>query len=498
MSLAPAWTSTADRSWGDRLLAERTLAITDLVNFGETARTAVVQLLQDTGLDPGIASRRPIRFVGSEPNYATRHKIVLAAAVALGAQASAAEAWGRYNQGRGQDIEIDVLQAAAGLCTVHYQRQHGYSMPSRPGAELKGGFYGTADGRWFYPIGPYPHLRNGILDMLECANSELALARAIAKVPGAKLEELFAARKLPGVFVRTRNEWLSHDQGKHLSATPVIAVEKIGDAQGSGPTTPPGPQSLSGLRVLDVSHVIAGPIAARTLAEQGAQVLRISAPHQSDPTQQIMDTSIGKRSAFLDLELGRDVERLRQLCTTADVFVQSWRPGGMDRRGFSPNDVAAIRPGIVYVSVSAYGLEGPWAPRGGFDQVGQVVSGISHDEGIGGRPRLVPTFLLNDYLTGYLAATGAVIGLLLRATQGGSYHVSVSLTRTSMWVQDFGKVNRPATTIDPADLRPKLERRDSPFGLLDQVPPIAQFSLTPSRWELPPSPLGAHTPEWAE
>lgn len=461
--------------------------------LGNTARTAIRSLLHGAGLAAEVA---PLRLTGLAPDYATRHRIVLAAVAALGAQACAAEAWWRHRGGRGQDIEIELVQAAAGLCTVHYQRQHGYSMPARPGAELKGGFYKTADGRWFYPIGPYPHLRNGILDALDCPNNAAAIGRAIGSMPADELEALFASRKLPGVFVRTREEWLAHEQGALLSGVPVISIEKVDDEDGSGPGGERGAQPLSGLRVLDVSHVIAGPVAARTLAEQGAQVLRVSAPHQPDPVQQIMDTGIGKRSAFLDLDVPADVRRLRMLCSTADVFVQSWRPGGMERRGLSPREVAGIRPGIVYVSVNAYGGAGPWATRGGFEQVGQIVSGIAHDEGDDGQPRLVPTFLLNDYLTGYLAAAGAVVGLLLRATRGGSYHVSVSLTRTSMWVQAFGTVARPDAPIDPADLRPRLERRNSPFGSLDQVPPIAQFSLTPSRWALPPAPLGAHAAEW--
>src|SRR5690606_37861061 len=162
-------------------------------------------------------------------------------------------------------------------------------------------------------------------------------------------------------------------------------------------------------------------------------------------------------------------------------------------------EAADIRPGVVYVSVTAYGDEGPWATRGGFEQLGQTVSGVAVREGGAGRPRVVPPYLLNDYLTGYLGAAGAMLALIRRAREGGSYHVKVSLTRTSMWVHSLGLLAREPARAGQhfaQTLTPLLERRTSAFGVLEQFPPVAQFSETPPYWALPPAPTGSSNPEW--
>lgn len=463
-------------------------------DFERACTAAVSDLLRGWELPADDLVQR-LRLAGEPPAYDTPHQIVLASTAALAAQALAAVAFAQESGAEPQDVSIDLVQAAAGLCTVRYQHLNGYHLPQLPDQEFRGGFYETRDGRQFYPIGPYPHLRNGILELLDCSNSRPAIARAIGRHDAEALDELFARHGLPGAYVRTREEWLAHPQGALLAATPVVRIERTGSG-----TRPPRPRTdglpLSGIRVLDASHVIAGPVAARTLASQGAQVLRVSAPHQPDPAEQILDTGIGKRSAHLDLRLATDRERLDALCRTADVFVQSWRPGAMARLGLAAEDLAQRHPGIVYVSASAYGQEGPWAGRGGFEQVGQVVTGLTHTESRGGAPRMVPTFLLNDYLTAYLAAAGAAVALRLRARDGGSYHVSVSLARTSMWVQELGQQPVPRDAQDAFALRPRMESRPTPFGRLDHVPPIAQFSRTPARWDFPPTPLGAQPATW--
>jgi crotonobetainyl-CoA:carnitine CoA-transferase CaiB-like acyl-CoA transferase len=465
--------------------------------FGADAHSAIRALLEEIGLEgEALASMEcTLRFSGDAPAFDSPHRLVLAAAAALGAQALAVEAWWRHCGGRPQRLEMDLLQAAAALCPLRYQRQHGHPMQALTGLELKQDFCQTSDGRWFYPIGPYPHLRNGVLDLLGTPNNLDAIARAISLRTGDELESAFAAAGLPGACVRTRQEWREHPQGALLGSLPTIHLQRLDDS----PTRRPaglGPRPLSGVRVLDAAHVIAGPVAARTLAEHGAEVLRVGAPYQPDPTMQIMDTGIGKRTAFVDLKTAAGAATMRALCADADVFVQSWKAGALARLGFGPAELARMRPGIIYVSVSAYGHVGPWAGRGGFEQVGQIVSGIAAREGDGGKPRIVPTFLLNDYLSGYLAAAGVAAALLRRSVEGGSWHVNVSLTRTSMWVQDLGLVDRPAHPVDPATLQPRLVRRDSPFGVLEQLGPVVQFSRTPARWDSPPAPLGAHRAQW--
>ena len=212
-----------------------------------------------------------------------------------------------------------------------------------------------------------------------------------------------------------------------------VEVERIGD--GDPVPFAPAARPLSGIKVVDMAHVLAGPVTSRVLAEQGAEVVHVSSPQQQDPVHVMIDTGFGKRSAYVDLDRAEDVATLRGLIGTADVFAHSWRPGSLDRRGLSPAELARLRPGLIYVSVSCYGYDGPWAERAGYDPLGQVASGLAAGEGSLEAPLMASTFTLNDYLAAYLAAAGVNSALLRRAREGGSYHVKVSLTAASLYVQ---------------------------------------------------------------
>ena len=442
---------------------------------------------------------RRLHFHGICPAFDSPHKLTVAAASAIGAYALAIERWHQMATGLHQTVAIDWMQAACSLNPGHFQTQSGFSLPALSLlTELKADFYQTADGHWFFPIGSYPHLRDGVLELLDCANTAPALTKAISHWKGSDLEDAFAERKLPGVCARSQDAWLNHPQGQLLAKLPVVEVIRISDSEPEPAAVDRRP--LDRLRVLDLGHVIAGPVVARSLAEHGAEVLRITSPAMQDPFRQTVDTNIGKRSAFLDFDTQLGLQTARDLISAADVVVQSWRPGSMSKRGLGPQDAAAIRPGVVYVSVTAFGDEGPWGERGGFEQLGQAVSGISVREGGADKPRVVPTYLLNDYLTGYLGALGVIQALIRRAQEGGSYHVKVSLARTSMWVQELGLLSdfdprRPRGDF-ARELRPLLEKRESAYGVLEQLPPVAQFSRTRAEWSLPPAPNGAHPAAW--
>ncbi len=462
-------------------------------DFVVEAQRALRQLLDGIGgtdwLDAGA-----VAFTGEEPELGSPHRMVAASAAALAATAAgAARRWHRAT-GAGQDIDIDGLHAACGLCTNFFQRQNGHAVPPLSlQRELKADFYPTSDGRWFYLTGSYHHLRDGALELLDCANTKAAIGKAVSRRHSSELEQAFVERGLTGAVVRSVDEWREQPQGRWLANAPVIAIERIGDSAAEPPRSRRRP--LDDLRVLDAAHVIAGPVAARTLAEHGAEVLRVSSPLQPDPVLQVLDTGIGKRNAYIDFRSEDDSARLRELVRRADVFVQSWKPTSLERAGFGPAALAALRPGLIYLSVSAYG-DGPWAERKGFDQVAQASSGVALTEGGGERPRLVPTHLLNDYLSAYLGAAGVMAALERRAVEGGSYHVKVSLCRTAMWVQDLGlrKVGDGVVHIDK--LRPVLVSQLSPFGVIERMDPVARMSATPAHWTLPPAPLGAHMPAW--
>ena len=318
-------------------------------------------------------------------------------AAALGAHAAGIAAIWQMRTEREQQIRVDLQRAVVpGLLPLNYLSQNGYLLGWQARKRAPN-FFPTKDDRRFFLLHSmeYPQLLLRTLDFLDCSNSEEAIAKVIARWNADELEAVIAEQKLVGGIARSKEEWASHPQGQWLAMQPAVAIEKIGESapEPFGPAQRP----LTGIRVLDMGHVLAGPTAARTLAEQGADVLRISSPSNPDPNIQVMDAGFGKRSAYVDLDRPDDADRLKALAGRADVFTQSWRPGALDRRGFSPDQLALLRPGLIYLSISCYGNGGPWWDRGGYDPLGQAVCGMSFDEGTPDQPLLVPTFTLNDY-----------------------------------------------------------------------------------------------------
>ena len=473
-------------------------------NSTAAATSALDRLLSSLELSRGDGEC-DVSFVGDDPIVASKHRPAAASAAALAAEAVGIAAIWRMRGGGRQSITVDLRRAAVpGLRTSSHIVQNGHWLQhSRPPEETRN-FFATRDGRRIYVLraSAYPANLLGVLNLLRCRNSSEDLAEAIGQWDGRELEEALAERKLVGALARTRAEWLAHPQGRWLSDQSPVQIERIGDSDPE--PFGPAPRPLSGVRVLDMAHVLAGPVSARTLAEQGAEVLRLSAPLAPDDFRIALDTGFGKRSAFIDLNRNDGVDRVKALSSEADVFVQSFRPGSLDKRELSPRDIALIRPGIIYLSVSAYGTGGPWAKRGGFDPVGQAVSGLSIAEGSADRPLTAPTSTLNDYLAAYLAAAGVVAALVRRARVGGSYHVNVSLTRCSMWLQELGqlppdqwpdRLQDAAQIPDPRDI--DLMTTETPFGTLKHPKPIVEFSQTKARWSCGPAPLGSATPDWS-
>ena len=276
-----------------------------------------------------------------------------------------------------------------------------------------------------------------------------------------------------------------------VAAQPLLEILRIGDA----PPLPlaEGDRPLAGVRVLDLTRVLAGPTCARTLAEHGADVLKITAAHLPDSGAIELDTGLGKLAAHLDLRSAQGMETMRGLLSNADVFSQSYRPGALAGRGFSPQEAAKLRPGIVCVSLNAWGQTGPWKNRRGFDSIVQSVSGMAYASGDGVTPRLMPCSAI-DYVSGYLMAYGAMVALARRAREGGSWLVRVGLARTGKWIVDRGLVDPDAVLgEEPSGLTMDTP---SPAGIITHLKPVVQLSGTPARWARPPVPLGYHRPEW--
>ena len=351
--------------------------------------------------------------------------------------------------------------------------------------------YLTRDGRWFHVHGGLPHLARRIMEVLGTDGS--GIGAAVATWRSHDLEEALAKAETCGVGVRDRVEWLAHPQGQALAHSPIVKVERIGDAPSRG--LPDGQRPLAGLRVLDLSVALAGPTCARTLAEHGADVLKVSAPGRVDRQPFLIETGHGKRSAWLDLDQTGDRERLADLARDTDVFAQSYRPGALAQRGFGPHDIARLAPGAIYVSITCYGEAGPWSDRRGWEGLAQAATGLTVRREDGLPPRLAPGSVC-DYLTGYLAARGVMEALLRRANEGGTWHVSASLCRTGMWLADLGHIDEADAPIDLDLHEDLLVSTDTPYGRLRHLPPALHLPATPVRWEKPPPIPGQDEPEW--
>ena len=442
-------------------------------------------------------SRTQVDFIGHDPIFPSTFGLGEVASVALAAQSLAiCEVW-RQRTGREQSVSIDVAAAALSLESVLLLRQRGYPVPYPDVTYPLTCFHTCRDGRGIFLHGGYPLLRNGLLDLLNCPNNLNAINAAVLKWNSFDLENAAANLGLCAAVARSPDEWLAHPQGAWLASQPVVSIERIADSAPEPFASKARP--LSDVRVLDVTHVLAGPTATRTLAEQGATVLRVRSPSHPSIPSFVIDTGHGKLSTILDLTSKPDADCLRGLIRKADVFAQSYRPGAMDGLGFSATEAAALRPGIIYLSVSCYGDEGPWGTRRGWEQLAQSATGMAVTEGSIDQPKLSPVYP-NDYITGYLGAFGVTEALLRRACEGGSYHVKVSLSRTAMWIQSFPHFSPTPTEIKvpPAVAESMAIERDTAYGRLRYLGPVPRFSETQAYWSLSSAPVAANEACWPD
>ena len=444
------------------------------------------------------SNQQTLQIVGRDPVIATRFRAGEAAAAVLAANATAAADLWCARGGHSQDIEVDVRAAAASLVSFAYLRYQNASFERRGQATTA--LYRARDGRWIHLHGGFSS-REGTLALLKCDDDANAIATSVAEWDAQALEDALAERGVCGAKLRSADEWRAHPQGIALARVPLVEIIRLGDAR---PEPIPGPRAdeygarpLSGVRVLDLTRVLAGPTCARTLAEHGAEVLHVRSPKLPSIEPFVIDTNPGKRSCFLDLDREQDAEQLRALVRDAHVFSQGYRPGALARRGFAPEELAQMRPGIIAVSIDCYGHEGPFVGRPGWEQLAQTVTGMALEHAGDEHPALVPA-AINDYTTGYLGALGVMRALARRTTEGGSWHVRVSLARTSMWIMSLPRTDPDARPggFDAASIAPWIIEMDTAWGPLTRLGPIARMSETPPQWALPPAPLGSDPPSW--
>jgi crotonobetainyl-CoA:carnitine CoA-transferase CaiB-like acyl-CoA transferase len=438
---------------------------------------------------------------GADPVLPTPFRIGAAGAAALAATGlAAAELW-ELRGGRHQEVAVDLRQAVASLRSGHYLQVNGSKVRGERNPVM--GMYPAKNGRWSYIHANFPNHRAAALRVLGCEENREAVRQAVAKRDALDIEEAIIAAGGAGGMVRSMAEWAQHPQGIAIAGLPLMEILKIGDSPAE--PLPDGERPLSGIRVLDLTRVLAGPTCARTLAEHGADVLKITAPHIAARDDQEYDTGHGKLSARLDLRQPRDLDMLKSLVRDGDVFSQGYRPGTLANRGLSPEELSRLRPGLVYVSLCAFSHQGPWASRRGFDTVVQNVSGITTRQGelFPGEepgPQFYPVSAI-DYLTGYLMAFGAMVALARRAREGGSWLVRISLAQVGRWLVERGQVTEDQLKdiekeLYPAEIARWSIETDTPVGRLRHLGPTVRLSETPPFWARPSVPLGHHEPAW--
>ena len=459
------------------------------------ANSSLTELVRLAALPAAAADS--VEIVGADPVWPTRYRVATTgAAVIAAAGLAAAELWA-LKTGRRQRVRVHARAAAAALRSSRYLQING-ERPAEDGEKVTG-FYPLRDGRWMYLHCNFFNLRERNLAVLGAPAKRDAVAQAVATWDGLELENAIFEAGGVGSLVRSEEEWRALPQMQTVARLPLLEIIRIGDA----PAQPllDGDRPLWGVRVLDLTRVLAGPACARTLAEHGADVMRVTREDLADSGLSDFDTGIGKLSTHIDLRNSGEAATMRALIREADVLLQSYRPGALARRGLSPEALAELRPGIVYVTLSAWGHEGPWRGRRGYDTVVQSANGMAyrpHDE----RPAFLPVSA-QDYIAGYLLAYGAMVALGRRVREGGSWLVRASLAGAGHWIRQHGLLetseyaNLPVEL--PADeLQSLLMQHDSPAGRITHLAPVAQMAETPARWSRPVVPRGYHRPVWPE
>jgi crotonobetainyl-CoA:carnitine CoA-transferase CaiB-like acyl-CoA transferase len=361
------------------------------------------------------------------------------------------------------------------------------------------GDYPGADG-WIRLHTNAPHHRTAALDVLGVPGDRDAVARAVATWGVEELESAVVAAGGSAAAMRSRTAWERHPQGLAVAAEPLLRVERTTEVPAVPPSlTDPG-RPLAGLRILDLTRVLAGPVATRLLAGWGADVLRID-PLDWDEPSIAPEVTLGKRCARLDLRAPAGRSQLLDLLGTADVLVHGYRSDALEGLGLGAAVRQDRRPGLVDVSLDAYGWTGPWATRGGFDSLVQMSAGIAEagQQASGAdRPVPLPVQAL-DHATGYLMAAAALWGLTLRVTEGRGSRWRTSLARMASLLMDAGTV---AGGLD-AEWAPPEAPDDGPpeqtvWGDARRLAPPVMVAGAPLQWTLPARPLGSDPARWAE
>ena len=470
---------------------------------------AVNQVLNDVGLSTSDTGGK-LTFYGSDPILQSPLRFGTMAAIGLAARSVAVAALWRQATGEGQDISVDVRKALRRFCgffdgkweTINDRPPSPGGYAVSPFLKMADAFFReTRDGRHVVALDIYPQLLVRTLDFLRCSPSTESINNAILKWDAAELEQAAAAEGLVLAMVRTNEEFRREAQYEQvLSKMPLITVEKIGESD-PVPLKASGNLPLDGIRAFGMGHVIAGGAMGRDMALYGADVLNIWRPRDSEIEAFAWDVQVGMRSTILD-DSKEDRARFEQLLQDADVFFANKRPGFLKKHDLDAEVLCAQKPGLIHATVVLHGEKGPWSNRPGFDEIGATVSGLFTIEGSLTRPKQPPIVPICDNVVAWLGTTGILAALRRRAIEGGSYRVTVSLTRTVLWLLSLGIFDKDyaretaGSSDEHAYIAPDLFTAETPLGTYQGMTDQVVLSRTPGSFRTVLVPRGSSKPEW--
>jgi len=451
-----------------------------------------------------------VTFYGQDPILPSPIRFGTMAAIGLAARSVALAALWKQITGEGQDVSVDVRKALrrfAGFFEGKWETVNG--RPPSPGGYavspfLKVGdvfFRETRDGRHVVALDIYPQLLVRTLNFLRCSPSTESINNAILKWDAVELENAAAAEGLVLAKVRTNEEFRREPQyAEVLSQMPLITVEKIGESD-PVPLTGSGNLPLAGIRALGMGHVIAGAGIGRDLSLYGADVLNIWRPRDSEIEAFAWDVQVGMRSTILD-DAKEDHAQFNRLLQDADVFFANKRPGFLKKHDLDAETLCEQKPGLIHATVLLHGEKGQWSDRPGFDEIGAAVSGLFTIEGSPTRPKQPVIVPICDNVVGWLGTTGILAALRRRAIEGGSYRVTVSLTRTVLWLLSLGVFDKAyakataGSTDEHTYVAPDLFTAETPLGTYQGMTDQIVLSRTPGAFRTVLAPRGSSKPEW--
>ena len=467
---------------------------------------AVNDVLKDVGLSTADSGGK-LTFYGRDPIIPSPLRFGSMAAIGLAAKAVAVAAIWQSRTGEGQDIAVDVRKALrrfAGFFDLKWETINGRPPvlgddPLNPFFELPL-FRETKDGRHIVALNIYPKLAARTLRLLDCAANAEAVQNAIRQWPADDLEEAGAEAGVVMAKVRTFDEFRNEPQYTDvLSRMPLIRVEKIGESEPIS-FKKDGTSPLDGLRAFGMGHVIAGAGMGRDLAQHGADVLNVWRTGDTEIEAFAWDVQVGMRQTILD-NSREDRAKFDQLLKDADVFFANRRPGYLERNGLDAETLCAKKPGLIHAQVLLHGDKGPWKNRPGFDEIGGAVSGLFCIEGTSTEPKSPAIIPICDNVVGWLGTIGILAALRRRAVDGGSYRVTISLTRTLLWLYSLGIFDKDyarataGSSDEHADIAPDLFTAETPLGTYQGIAEV-MLHRTPAAFRTVLMPRGSSKPEW--